>query len=100
VTSTPQDEAGATLFKRGAIDFGDAALERFDLPVEQVRDWCRSLIFPPTQYPTFRGRPIASCYAMEFTGDPLASGTVIHESGDFVLAACSDGVLALELLTP
>jgi methionyl-tRNA formyltransferase len=94
--AVPQDDSKATMFKRDAIDFADAALERFDLPADQVRNWCRSLIFPPRQCPTFRGRSITACYTVDFLDVRPTPGTVVHDSGGLALVACKDGLLALE----
>lgn len=100
VTATPQDEAAATAFNRTAIDFNDTQLDDFDLDAERVRDWCRSLIFPPTQYPVYDGRLIRSCSVVDWDNGVSASaaGTVLYKDPDQVVIACRTGGVWLELL--
>ncbi len=100
VAATPQDEAAATAFNRNAIDFSDTLLDDFDLDAERVRDWCRSLIFPPTQYPVYDGRLIRSCSVVDWdkgvNGSP--AGTVLYKDPDQVVVKCRTGGVWLELL--
>jgi methionyl-tRNA formyltransferase len=100
VVATPQDDAAATTFYRTAIDFSDLELDDFDRDAEQARDWCRSLIFPPAQYPTYNGRWIQSCCAVDWGADngPTAPGTVIYQDSDQVVIKCSKGEILLELM--
>jgi len=99
VAAVPQDEAAATTFFRSAIDFADADLRDFDRTATEVRDWLRSLIFPPSQYPTFRARKIEGCYALNWSSmKPEPPGTVIHEEPDLVIVACREGLVGVEFL--
>jgi len=101
VQATPQDDAAATTFYRSAIDFSDVELDDFCRDAEQVRDWCRSLIFPPVQYPTYRGRRIGSCSAVDWeTGSDSGSepGTVVYADPEQVVVRCGKGEVWLELL--
>jgi methionyl-tRNA formyltransferase len=100
VVAKPQDEAAATAFDRTAIDFSDVQLDDFDLDAEQVRDWCRSLIFPPAQYPAYNERLIRSCCVVDWdtgnNGSP--PGTVLYRDPDQVLVKCRKGEIWLELV--
>ncbi|MGW4209314.1 formyltransferase family protein [Lentzea sp. NPDC004789] len=101
VQAEPQDEALATVFSRKAIDFSDSELTDLDRDVDEVRDWCRSLIFPPEQYPTYRGRLIASCFSLRWGRDGVGGyspGTVVHEDPDQVILSCRSGELGLEFV--
>lgn len=101
VEATPQDESAATTFSRKAIDFSDVELDDFWRDAEHVRDWCRSLIFPPAQYPTYRGRRIGSCSAMDWDGGSScggAPGMVIYSDPEQVVVKCLKGEVWLELL--
>jgi methionyl-tRNA formyltransferase len=92
-----QDPAEATWFGRDHVDFSDVALHDFDHEPERVRDRCRSLIFPPAQYPTFHGRPVRSCYALRWrAGAGTAPGTVIAEDDEQAVVACRGGAVCLE----
>jgi UDP-4-amino-4-deoxy-L-arabinose formyltransferase/UDP-glucuronic acid dehydrogenase (UDP-4-keto-hexauronic acid decarboxylating) len=64
VVAVPQDDAAATTFYRSAVDFADTDLTDFDRTAVEVRDWLRSLIFPPSQYPMFRNRKVEGCYTL------------------------------------
>jgi methionyl-tRNA formyltransferase len=101
VRATPQDDTLATSFRRSAIDFSDAELGDFCRDAEQVRDWLRSLIFPPAQYPTYRGRQIGSCSVVDWdvassTGE--APGTVVYQDEDQAVVKCGKGEVWLEFL--
>jgi methionyl-tRNA formyltransferase len=98
VAATPQDDAAATTFNRSAIDFHDIQLDDFDLDAERVRDWCRSLIFPPTQYPVYDGRLIQSCSVVGWDDGVSAAGTVLYKDPDQVVVKCRTGGVWLELL--
>jgi methionyl-tRNA formyltransferase len=98
-TSSPQGDSLATAFNRSAIDFTDMNLERFDRPADEIRDWCRSSIFPPSQYPQWRGRPIGSCDTVVLSDSVPLPGTVVHDSQGLVLVACLDALLALEMVS-
>ena len=95
--AVPQDDAAATVYLRKSVDFSDVALRDFDRSAEQVRDHCRSLIFPPAQYPTFRGRPVKACSAIYWDGAPaLAPGMVLADDPAQVVVACRTGMICLE----
>jgi methionyl-tRNA formyltransferase len=95
--AVPQDDAAATVYLRKSVDFSDVTLRDFDRSAEQVRDHCRSLIFPPAQYPTFRGRPVMACRAVSWSGVPaLAPGTVLAEDSAQAVVACRSGMVCLE----
>lgn len=101
VEARPQDESIATTFSRKAIDFSDVELDDFRRDAEQVRDWCRSLIFPPAQYPTYRGRRIRSCSAVDWDEDSSGGsspGMVTYSDPDQVVVKCRRGEVWLELL--
>jgi methionyl-tRNA formyltransferase len=100
VAATPQDDAAATAFNRTAIDFNDIQLDDFDLDAGRVRDWCRSLIFPPTQYPVYDGRLIRSCSVVDWDNGVSAVGTVLYKDPDQVVVKCRAGGVWLELLPP
>jgi methionyl-tRNA formyltransferase len=98
VTAVPQDDAAATTFYRTAIDFSDIELSDFARPADQIRDWVRSLIFPPRQYPTFMRREIASCYTLKLAlPQAWPPGTVIHQSAALAIVSCQQDLLCLEL---
>jgi methionyl-tRNA formyltransferase len=95
--AVPQDDAAAAVYLRKSVDFSDVALTDFDRSAEQVRDHCRSLIFPPAQYPTFRGRPVKACHAVHWAGAPvLEPGAVLADDVTQVLVACRAGLVCLE----
>lgn len=97
VAAVPQDDAAATTFYRSAIDFTDADLSDFDRTATEVRDWLRSLIFPPSQYPTFQGRKIKGCYTLNWSSiKPEPPGKVIHSEPDLAIVACQEGLVGLE----
>lgn len=98
--AVPQDDAAATVLTRNSIDFSDVALREFDDGAEQVRDHCRSLIFPPKHYPTFRGRPVQACFCVGDRPSGRRPGTVVGEGPEYVLVACRDGLVCLEYLLP
>jgi methionyl-tRNA formyltransferase len=99
VVAVPQDDAAATTFYRSAIDFADRDLTDFDRTAAEVRDWLRSLIFPPSQYPTFRGRKVGGCYTLTYSSiKPEPSGTVIHAEPDLAVVVCRDGLVCLEFV--
>lgn len=100
VKASPQDETQATTFLRSAIDFADRELTDFDRDAVQVRNWCRSLIFPPEQFPTYRGREIVSCYLPAPGCRPHEArppGTELYADADQVVVACARGEICLEL---
>ena len=45
VQAIAQDDAAATAFMRRSVDFADIELYNFDRDANEVRDYCRSLIF-------------------------------------------------------
>lgn len=96
--AVPQDESAATTFYRSSVDFSEVELTRFDRSAEEVRDWCRALIFPPAQHPTFRGREIRSCFALRWGGADGAHppGTVIHDDQEQAIVACGRDLVCLE----
>lgn len=97
VVAVPQDDAAATTFYRSAIDFTATDLRDFDRTAAEVRDWLRSLIFPPSQYPTFRGRKIEGCYTLDWSSaKPEPPGTVIHSEPDLAIVTCQKGLVGLE----
>jgi methionyl-tRNA formyltransferase len=99
VMAMPQDESAATTFRRSDVDFSDAHLSDFDHDAEQVRDWCRSLIFPPAQYPTYHGRGIRTCYVVHWLGDAeRVPGRVVYRDRDHAVIECRHGEICLELL--
>jgi methionyl-tRNA formyltransferase len=101
VTAVPQDDAAATTFYRSAIDFADADITDFERPAWQVRDWVRSLIFPPAQYPTYRDMKVQSCYTLSFSIDnPSKPGTVLHSDPDLAIVACQEDLICLEFVPP
>ncbi|AVT32024.1 hypothetical protein C6361_23975 [Plantactinospora sp. BC1] len=99
VTATAQDDSAATTFYRSSVDFTDLEVSDFDRDAEQVRDWCRSLIFPPIQLPTYRGRRVGSCYVLRWNGVAAAPGTVLDEDPDQVVVACRRDLVCLEFAT-
>ena len=95
--AVPQDDEAATVYVRSSVDFSDVTLSDFDHTAEQVRDYCRSLIFPPAQYPTFDGRPVAACTALSWNNaSQLAPGTVVAEEPTHVLVVCRSGLVSFE----
>jgi methionyl-tRNA formyltransferase len=97
VVAVPQDDKAATTFYRSAIDFTDTDLTDFDRGPAEVRDWLRSLIFPPAQYPTFHGHQVRACYTLTCSSskaDP--PGTVIHCEPELAIVACRGGSVCLE----
>jgi methionyl-tRNA formyltransferase len=98
VVAVPQDDAAATIFYRSAIDFGDTDLTDFDRTAAEVRDWLRSLIFPPSQYPTFRNRKVGGCYTLTCSSKKEPPGTVIHCEPDLAIVACREGLVCLEFV--
>lgn len=53
---TEQDNEIATLYMRNDLDFRQVEIDMFHLTADQVRDFARSLIFPPYQLPTYKGK--------------------------------------------
>lgn len=99
VVAVPQDDKAATTFYRGAIDFTDTDLTDFDRSAAEVRDWVRSLIFPPAQYPTFRDRKVSGCYALTSSSiNAKPPGTVIHLEPDLAIVACRADLVCLEFV--
>lgn len=101
VRATPQDDSMATTFYRTAIDFSDIELDDFSRDAAQVRDWCRSLIFPPAQYPIYGGRRIGSCSVVNWDAASsacTAPGTVAYSDTDQAVITCRTGAVWLELL--
>jgi methionyl-tRNA formyltransferase len=97
VVAVPQDDQAATTYYRSSIDFTDTDLVDFDRAAVQVRDWLRSLIFPPAQYPTFEGRPIVGCYTLDWSSMKAEQpGDVIHTEPDLAIVACREGAICLE----
>jgi methionyl-tRNA formyltransferase len=95
--AVPQDDEAATVYVRSSVDFSDVTVSDFDHSAEQVRDYCRSLIFPPAQYPTFGGRPVAACTALAWdNASQLPPGTVVADDPAQVLVACRSGLVCLE----
>ena len=99
VVAVPQEDAAATTFYRSAIDFADTDLTEFDRTAAEIRDWLRSLIFPPSQYPTFRSRKVGGCYTLTCSSiKPEPPGTVIHCEPDLAIVACREGLVCLEFV--
>lgn len=100
VAATPQDDAEATTFYRTAIDFSDLELSDFGRDAEDVSGWYRSLIFPPAQYPLYRGRRVASCYPVTVAaaGHDRRPGRVIFADSDQAVVECGRGQVCLEFL--
>jgi methionyl-tRNA formyltransferase len=99
VVAVPQDDTAATTFYRSAIDFADTDLTDFDRTATELRDWLRSLIFPPSQHPTFRGQNVGGCYTLAGSSiKPEPPGTVIHCDPDLAMVTCRDGLLCLEFV--
>ena len=100
VAATPQDDAEATTFYRTAIDFSDLELSDFDRGAEEVCGWCRSLIFPPAQYPEYCGRKIRSCHPVHWVEDRRgrSPGRVIYQDPDQAVVECGRGEVCLEFL--
>lgn len=99
VVAVPQDDAVATTFYRSAIDFADTDLNDFDRTAAEVRDWLRSLIFPPSQHPTFRGRKVQSCYTLACSSiDAEPPGTVIQCEAGLAIVACRKDLICLEFV--
>jgi methionyl-tRNA formyltransferase len=99
VMAVPQDDAAATTFYRSAIDFADTDLTDFDRTAAEVRDWLRSLIFPPSQHPTFQGRKVGGCYTLTCSSiKPEPPGTVIQCEPDLAIVACREGLVCLEFV--
>jgi methionyl-tRNA formyltransferase len=97
VVAVPQNDAAATTFYRSAIDFADADLADFDRTAAEVRDWTRSLIFPPSQLPTFRGRKVRGCYTLTCSSAKAEPpGTVIHLDPELAIVACRQDLVCLE----
>jgi methionyl-tRNA formyltransferase len=98
--AVPQDDAAAAVYLRNSVDFSDVALRDFDRSAEQVRDHCRSLIFPPAQFPIFRGQPVQACSAVYWSGAPdVAPGTVLAEDTAQAVVACRSGLICLEYVS-
>jgi methionyl-tRNA formyltransferase len=92
-----QDDEAAAVYVRSSVDFSDVTLSDFDQPAEQVRDYCRSLIFPPAQYPTFGGRPVAGCTALPWdNSSQLPPGTIVADDHAQALVACRTGLVCFE----
>jgi methionyl-tRNA formyltransferase len=95
--AVPQDDAGATIYTRQSIDFSDLELRDFAGSAPAVRDHCRSLIFPPRHHPTFRGRPVRGCIAVDAGSSAgLPPGSVVAEGPEYALVACGSGLVWLE----
>jgi methionyl-tRNA formyltransferase len=95
--AVPQDDEAARVYVRGSVDFSDVTLTDFDQHAEQVRDYCRSLIFPPAQYPTLGGRPVAGCTALAWdNSSQLAPGTIVADDRAQVLVVCRTGLVCFE----
>ncbi len=101
VTAVPQDHANATAFTRRSVDFSDVRLVDFDRDAATVRDHCRSLVFPPAQYPTFHGRPVASAYVIEWpdASGPQA-GTELVADARRAVVACKTDLVCFEFADP
>jgi methionyl-tRNA formyltransferase len=97
VRPTPQASTGATTYRRADLDLSDVELRDFTGTAEQVRDRCRSLIFPPFQLPRFEGERVVACYALAWHDPARVPGTVLSRQPDHVLVACGRGVVGLEL---
>ncbi|HLH60003.1 MAG TPA: hypothetical protein VKV33_12720, partial [Streptosporangiaceae bacterium] len=86
-------------FLRSDIDFSDSELTDFGRTAAEVRDWLRSLIFPPAQNPTFQGRKVSGAYTLASSLiDPEPPGTVIQAGPDLAIVACRDGLVCLEFV--
>jgi methionyl-tRNA formyltransferase len=95
--AVPQDDNAATTFYRSGIDFTDTDLTDFDASATEVRDWVRSLIFPPAQHPMFLGRKVGACYALNCSSiNAKPPGTVIHFEPDLAMVACRADLVCLE----
>ncbi|HBB25801.1 MAG TPA: hypothetical protein DCZ59_05995 [Bacteroidetes bacterium] len=55
---TEQDHEIATLYMRNDLDFRQVEIDMFHLHADQVRDFARSLMFPPYQLPTYKGKSV------------------------------------------
>lgn len=92
-----QDDKAATYYKRSLIDFGDTEITDFNKACIQVRDYIRSLIFKPYQYPTFKGRPIRLCDDVMYPKRmEHFVGQVVVENESHAVVCCKDGYIRLE----
>lgn len=99
IVAVPQDDEAATTFYRTAIDFADADLTDFDRTAAEVRDWVRSLIFPPSQLPTFQGQKVRGCYTLACSSAKAEPpGTLIHFDPELAIVACRGDAVCLEFL--
>ena len=83
-------------YGRHSIDFRVLEVDVADANTRDAVNWIRSRIFDPRQMPTFRGREVAACEAIEGLPPPSAPpGTVLLESLTHVVVACRDGAIRL-----
>ncbi|MFN7641137.1 MAG: formyltransferase family protein [bacterium] len=100
VRSHPQDDAQATYHDRRSVDFNDRELPFAELDAASCSRLARSLIFPPFQHPTVRGRAIVACeVASDVASTPSTkAGLDIHiEAADIWLLRCREGWLRASL---
>lgn len=88
-----QDSSRASLYLRRDLDFSRVEIGGFDRPARVVRDFARSLIFPPYQLPTYEGR---SVFGADVVPD-LAPTNASRVSSDSTRAIvrCADAWLRL-----
>lgn len=88
-------------FNKQAIDYNNNEITNIELPCIQLRDYIRSLIFPPYQLPIFRGNKITSCDVLSWKGSTylfsINPGILIIDKRHSVIK-CLDGMLRLEFL--
>jgi methionyl-tRNA formyltransferase len=97
-----QDDGAATYFNRKAVEFSNREIEDFNQPCVKIRNFIRSLIFPPYQIPTFRGKGILCCDIMKWKVPydmKWSESSVVYEDASHAVVRCQDGYLRLEFDT-
>ena len=96
-SSTPQRSRGRT-FRRNDFPYDQKDMTDFGLPAAVVRDLARSLIFPPYQLPTFRGKDVIGAEVISLarsrTRVDEIGGTPIVDDRHAVVR-CADGYVRL-----
>ncbi len=88
VSSEPQSEQGASLYRRSDLDVSSARQIDLSQTAEEMNRTARAFYFPEYQTALFRGQGIRACRRM---GERAQPSTILAETSRSIVVSASDG---------